>query len=169
MIMDKNISEETVDTADVPEVKRPIVIKEKDITSSSQILEKPTQEPPVILNSKLKQEEEAYGAFYYEPQKASYGAAGLWFAIFYCVLALPVFYVYEYFITIIRSLSQGLSKLDLSQEIFIGSGVFGVIAIILAIVGFFTFKRRNQSIIPPILAVLLVAANTVACYLIFVS
>lgn len=167
--MDKNISEEPVDTADVPKVKRPIVVKEKDITSSSQILEKPTQEPPVILNSKLKQEEEAYGAFYYEPQKASYGAAGLWFAIFYCVLALPVFYIYEYFITGIRSLSQGLSKLDLSQEIFIGSGVFGIIAFILAIVGFCTFKRRNQSIIPPILAILFVVANTVACYLIFLS
>lgn len=167
--MDKDTSTGIEVASPIPKVKKPVTVKEKDIASSSQILEKPTQEPPVIHSNVEPVEEEAYDAFYYEPQKASYGAAGLWFAIFYCVLAIPVFYVYEYFITIVRSLSQGLSTLDLSTEIFIGSGVFGAIAVILAIVGLCTFKRRNQSIIPPILAILLVAANAVASYLVFVA
>lgn len=166
--MDKDTSTGIEVASPIPKVKKPVTVKEKDITSSSQILEKPTQEPPVIHAKVEPVEDEAYDAFYYEPQKASYGAAGLWFAIFYCVLAIPVFYVYEYFVTWVRTLSQGLSTLDLSTEIFIGSGVFGVIAILLATVGFCTFKRRNQSVVPPILAVLLVAANAVASYLVFV-
>lgn len=167
--MDKDTSTGIEVASPLPKVNKPVMVKEKDITSSSQILENPTEKPPVVHSAVTPVEEEAYDAFYYEPQKASYGAAGLWFAIFYCVLAIPVFYVYEYFVTWVRTLSQGLSTLDLSTEIFIGSGVFGVIAILLATVGFCTFKRRNQSIIPPILAILLVSANAVASYLVFVA
>lgn len=122
---------------------------------------------PVELTVDSPVEEPDYALYYYQGTPKNFSAASLWFAFAYTLLVWPLLWIAQGTVTVANNFGVSLPKFELIS--FLAVTVIGVIAVLCAFIGFFTAKKKNQSFIPGIWAILLTGLSAAGCYVVFVS
>lgn len=178
---DDLIKGDSTNTTVVEEKKEPVkskrnarkdkVVKTEPILK--EVKEKETEEPtepvvaePVVLEVVEPVDEPDYALYYYRGEAKNFSAASLWFAFGYAIVGWPLLWLASQISIMADSVGFGVPKLTMFT--FIGLAVLGVVAIVTAVIGFFTYKKRGYNFVPGIFAILLTVGTAVGTWLLFV-